>query len=158
MKTGGSTKYGHKYDFHFPYALYRDNEYEEGKEEAIQAVKDGMTTVDAITIAFQIHKSQAYKWIQFAEEDLEKGFTRQESRLINLILCLASAELGLKRRLERRANDLALDPEETNVEMLKFLLERRHGYVKQTQNDIEVGTKEDTSFEINIVESEPLDD
>lgn len=157
MKNGGSTNYGHKFDYHFPYALYRDKDYKEGKENAIEAVKDGMKVTDAIVLCFEIHWTQAYKWLKWAEEDLEKGFTSEDSRLIELVLALAKEEYNLKRRLEKRANQLALDEEETNIEMLKFLLERRHGYTKQTQNDVDVTVNEEAPIKFEFTDMTPTE-
>ena len=69
-----------------------------------------------------------------------------------------AADSDSERRLARRARELALDENTPNTEMLKFLLERRHGYKKQTQQDVEIATKDDLNFNINIVDSKPQKD
>ena len=105
-------------------------------------------------MVFDINQSQFNRWLRHAEEDIIAGFTEEDSRLIELMIKIGREELNLRRRLERRANKLALS--ESN-DMLKFLLERRHGYTKQTQKDIEVSTKEEAPIKFEFVDMKPTE-
>ena len=135
-------------DFHDPYSLH-----EGWKGKTKKAVKyiqeDGMRINDAVTLVFGVHKRTWDKWRRWALEDYEKGFTG--TRLQNVVTQLSQADMEASRFLSRKARDLAL--KEDNVEMLKFLLERRHGYKKESKKDVEVSTKDDFNFNINITDS-----
>ena len=76
--------------------------------------------------------------------------------MLDVYFTVLSADANSERKLTRKARELALD--DNNTEMLKFLLERRHGYKKQTQQEVEVATKDDLNFNINIVDSKPKKD
>lgn len=157
MKHEASVAYDKGYPYHFPYALRRDHEYEEGLKQCVAAVNDGMTAMDAISMVFEVSPLSINQWFKWFEEDIDKGFTRKESRLINLFLTLGSKELNMRRKLERRANKLALDEENTNTEMLKFLLERRHGYTKQTQKEVDVSVADDAPLTFEFVDMTPTE-
>lgn len=142
-------------DYHYPYALRTD--YKEKLDNAIRYIQeDGMKMEDAVALAYGIYPKRWYYWVQDALDDIDKGMTN--TPLVNVVLKLHQADAESSRRLSRRARDLALDDEEPSVEMLKFLLERRHGYKKQTQQEVEVSTPEDFSFNINITESQKKDE
>lgn len=142
------------YPYHFPYKLRRDEDYERCFKECVKAVRDGMTPSDAAQMVFRINRYQWSRWVAHAEEDIMKGFTEEDSRLIELVLTLAQEHLGLRRQLERRANKLALDD---SNDMLKFLLERRHGYIKQSQKDLEVSAKEEAPIKFEFVDMQPTE-
>ena len=151
---GMSVGWRKDYDFHYPYKLRNDAKYEKDLAECIACVKDGMSPQDACMMVFDINQSQFNRWLRHAEEDIIAGFTEEDSRLIELMIKIGREELNLRRRLERRANKLALT--ESN-DMLKFLLERRHGYTKQTQKDIEVSTKEEAPIKFEFVDMKPTE-
>ena len=152
--NGAPVNWRKTYDYHYPYKLRNDEKYEKDFKECLAAVKDGMSPEDAAMMVFGVSSRQWRDWISQAEEDIVKGFTEEDSRLIELILALATEQLELRRKLEKRANRLALS--ESN-DMLKFLLERRHGYTKQTQKDIEVSAKEDAPITFEFVDMKPTE-
>lgn len=152
--NGAGVGWRKDYDFHYPYKLRNDAQYKKDLEECIECVEDGMSPQDACMMVFKINNQQFSRWLRHAEEDILAGFTEEDSRLIELMLKLANEELNLRRRLERRANKLALT--ESN-DMLKFLLERRHGYIKQSQKDLEVSTKEEAPIKFEFVDMQPTE-
>lgn len=140
-------------DFHHPDKLCYD--YPEKKKKILEGIKDGMKPEDATRMVLGISHVQWQNWLNYFEDDITHGFDETESNLIDLMLSMASEELTLRRRLERRANSLALDDD--NVDMLKFLLERRHGYKKQTQKDVDVEVKDDIPVKFEFVDMTPTD-
>lgn len=147
-------------DFHYPNALKGTrNEFDKKLEKAYNYVKeDGLTLPEAANLAFGIYPKRWYYWVNEAVEDMKAGFNARESRLIRTVLYLTKADAEHRRRFTKKANEVALDDENPSVEMLKFILERRHGYKKQQQQEVEVSAKDDLSFNINIVESSPKSD
>lgn len=140
-------------DFHHPDKLCYD--YPEKKKKILEGIKDGMKPEDATRMVLGISHVQWQNWLNYFEDDITHGFDETESHLIDLMLSMASEELTLRRRLEKRANSLALDDD--NVDMLKFLLERRHGYKKQTQKDVDVEVKDDIPVKFEFVDMTPTD-
>lgn len=143
--------------FHQPYKLSTKNGFQQKYKKTLKYISEGMTPRDAVILVFQIPELRWYEWVRKAEDDIANGGTAKDSNLIKLIIGIAGANLNTKRRLERKTLDLALDDDEPNVEMIKFLLERRFGYKKKSQKDVEVSTKDDFNFNVNIVESKPVD-
>lgn len=139
-------------DFHHPTKLYKN--WEENFEKCKKWVSDGVPVKDAVMSIFGITKMQYYNWLKYYESDVEAGFNASESRLIELIDALRKVDGKLHHKLAKNSVELALDG---SVDMSKFLLERRYGY-KKPSKEIEVGTKEDTSFTFNITQSKPKDD
>lgn len=135
-------------DFHDPYTLGSDWKSKTDKV-ARYVSEDGMKINEALTLVFGVHKRTWDKWRRWALEDYENGFTG--TRLQEVVTKLSQADMEAGRFLSRKARDLAL--KEDNVEMLKFLLERRHGYKKESKKDVEVSTKDDFNFNINITDS-----
>ena len=141
--------------YHRPNALVNEIDTRENTEEAIAMIKDGIPIAEAVSAAFNVSPKRWYYWVKDAEEDIENGYRSTE--LINLVFKLTKADIEVHRKFSKRAQDLALDDEEPNVEMLKFLMERRYGYKKQSSQEVEVSTPEDFSFNINITESKSKD-
>lgn len=141
-------------DFHHPDRLC-GRQYEQEKKEVLRAVKDGMEPKDACMMIYGITPQTWYNWVKWTEDDIRAGFNAEESRLIKLMTEMASHRLGLRHKLEKKANRMAL--KEDNVEMLKFLLERKHGYEKKTKKDVDVGVKEDAPIKFEFVDMTPTD-
>lgn len=136
-------------NFHHPHALGSD--WKSKTNKACRYIKDdGMKVNEAVTLVFGVNEKVWFRWRKEALEDIENGFTGTTLQKVVTQLCQADVEAG--RLLSRRARDLAL-ADESNVEMLKFLLERRHGYKKESKKDVEVSTKDDFNFNINITDS-----
>lgn len=139
---------------HQPFKLEVD--FEENLEKALNLIENGTNARDAVMIAFEITKETWYKWRKYYEEDVEDGFNNTASNLILLFEKISNADLTAKSNLEQRAYKRALTDE--TPDMLKFVLERRFDYIKKNKSDVEVGTKEDTTFNINIVKPEEKKD
>lgn len=141
-------------DFHDPIAL--GSNWKSKTNKAVEYIEeDGVKVNEALSLAFDVHEKTWFRWRNWALEDIEKGYTGTRLQTVVTKLCQADIEAG--RRLSRRARDLAL-AEESNVEMLKFLLERRHGYKKESKKEVEVATKDDLNFNINLTESKPKEE
>jgi len=139
-----------------PVAFGDDTEFEKKLDNTLEYIKTGTSPKDAVQICFGITLQTWYVWKRKYQEDLADGYTRRTSRLILLMTEIGKSDLKTKARLEARAVYRA--ETDDNPDMLKFVLERRYGYVKKQKKDVEVGTKEDTTFNINITESKPRDD
>lgn len=140
-------------DCHRPDKLTKD--FSKNKKAILKAISDGMTPKDAVQMIFGINDKSWYNWVNWTEEDLADGYTSDESRLIDLMESMSKAHLGLRRKLEKKANELALDEEHTD--MLKFMLERRHGYKKETKKDVDVAVKENAPIKFEFVDMTPTE-
>lgn len=143
-------------DFHQPNRLLDKNGFSKKYERVIKHIKEGMSPEGAVRLVFGIVRSTWFEWKNHAEDDIKAGFTADESNLIKLYEGIAAADMRTRRRLEIKSVEMATD-EEPSIDMLKFLLERRYGYKKKSQQDVEVSTKDDFNFNVNIVESKPID-
>lgn len=143
-----------KLDYHYPRALR--NDYKKNLDKAIDAVKDGLPPKEACMMVYGIAERTWYEWKEHAIEDAENG--QENAPLVHLMCKLAKQDIETHKSLVKKGINLALDDENPNVEMLKFMLERRYGYKKQTTNEVEVSAPEDFNFNINITESEPKTD
>ena len=141
-------------DFHHP--KYLEKDFDKNLEKCIKAVKDGLPPMNACVLVFGIHPETYKKWYTWARDDMDAGFDETESNLIKLILALSQNDERLHRRLMRTAQKMAIDDE--SATMLKFLLETRYDYTPKKKSEVDIGTKEDTTFNINIVESKPKED
>lgn len=148
-------EFSRKSGYHRPNALAHG--YKTKLKRAVKYItEDGLKIEKAVSLAFGVSGRLWYVWQKQAREDEENGFSGTE--LLDVYHTLMAADSDSERRLARRARELALDENTPNTEMLKFLLERRHGYKKQTQQDVEIATKDDLNFNINIVDSKPQKD
>ena len=146
-------EFSRKSGYHRPNTLAKG--YKANLKKAVKYIEeDGLKIHQAVSLAFGITQRTWNIWEKNAIEDLENGFTGTE--LLDVYFTVLSADANSERKLTRKARELALD--DNNTEMLKFLLERRHGYKKQTQQEVEVATKDDLNFNINIVDSKPKKD
>ena len=146
-------EFSRKSGYHRPNTLAHG--YKANLKKAVKYIEeDGLKIHQAVSLAFGITQRTWNIWEKNAIEDLENGFTGTE--LLDVYFTVLSADANSERKLTRKARELALD--DNNTEMLKFLLERRHGYKKQTQQEVEVATKDDLNFNINIVDSKKRED
>lgn len=142
-------------DFHQPFLLNK-SDFEEKLKKCVEAVEDGLPPANACRLVWGIIPRTYNRWYQQATEDMEAGFTASESNLIKLILALSGKDEKLHLRLIKTATKLAVDDE--SATMLKFLLETRYDYSTKKRSEVDIGTKEDITFNINIVESKPRED
>lgn len=136
-----------KEDYHYPHVMRSD--YKKKLDKAIELVKDGLPAHAAVVKAYGVHESRWKVWVKDAIEDIEKGY--EKTPLINAVIKISQADVDAHHRLMGKANEIAID--DGNVDMIKFLLERRFGYKKKSQKEVEVATPEDFSFNINITEA-----
>lgn len=139
-----------------PLSFGGDTEFEKQLDNTLEYINRGTSPQDAVQICFGISRDTWYRWKRNYQKDLADGYTSRTSRLILLMTKISQQDLKTKSRLEARAVFRAEHDE--SPDMLKYVLERRYGYVKKQKKDVEVGTKEDTTFNINITESKPRKD
>ena len=138
--------------FHEPDAFRTGQKWKGKMKKAISYIEDdGMKVPEALVLAFGVSKSTWYRWKDEALKDWENGFTG--TNLQNFVTEICKADMNSGRKLTRRARQIALDEEEPSIDMLKFLLERRHGYRKKSKEEVEVKATDDFNFNINIVDS-----
>lgn len=89
-------------------------------------------------------------WRKHFIKDLEAGV--RDSPLVKFMLRMAIKSEFHHKSLLKKANEIALDGE-GNAKMIQYLLDTTHKYSKK--QEVEVSTQEDTSFTINIIDSEP---
>lgn len=133
---------------HEPYVLKR--EWKANMRKAIEYIQeDGLKVDKAVALAFGVHEKTWFKWQEYVREDEEKGF--KDTKLMQVYYGIIKANATGERRVARKAMDMALNDD--NPEMVKFLLERRYDYKKTSAKEVEVATKDDLNFNINIVDS-----
>lgn len=138
-------------DFHEPITIKKG--YKTQLKKAKQYIQeDGLRIEQAVALAFGVHEKTWFNWQRMVREDEEKGFTG--TRLMEVYYGLIQANAGGERKVSRKAMELV---EEGNPEMVKFILERRFGYKKTSAKEVEVATKDDLNFNINIVDSKKED-
>ena len=139
---------------HEPYAFKKN--FAKNKKKVLELIRQGTNPKDACLIVFEVHWDRWYKWLEDYAEDVAAGYNRTSSKLIELMDAIIREDLKTKSKLEQHSIKRAL--EDDSPEMLKFVLERRYDYIKKQKSDVDVGTKEETQFTINITETEPRDD
>ena len=142
-------------DFHQPHALLDRRGFDKKYEKALELAKDGVPARDICTSIFGIGSNQFDHWFHWAYEDIEAGFTEEESNLIKLILGIAKEDVNLHRRLSKTAINMAINE---NTQMLQFLLKTRFGYSEKSKSELEVSSKNDTPVKFEIVDMTPNED
>ena len=115
------------------------------KKKVCEGVRRGLPVRKAFRKA-GVNVNTYDRWLRWAKEDLEKGFTG--TALIDLMLAVAQEEDELHARIMERGIDVAMDG---NVKMITYLLDNRFGYVKQRKNAGVVDTDDKGDININIV-------
>lgn len=136
--------------FHEPRLLQGKN-YRQNMQKVKEGIEDGLYPNEAVAAAFGCDKTRFSVWKRWALEDREAGYTG--TKLQKVVERILGWDIRNKRIYTRKANKIALEDE--NVDMLKFMLERRHGFKKESKKDVEVSTKDDLTFNLNIVDSKP---
>lgn len=138
----------HYEPYHEPNALQKD--YKKNLDEAVRLIREGLPPHDAFVKVYGLHHSTWYHWRDHALEDIENGYT--DTPLVNALVKMCQADIDSHHKLVKKAQSIATDGE-GNVEMIKFLLERRYGYKKKSQKEVEVTSSDDFNFNINITEA-----
>lgn len=138
-------------DFHQPTKLYDKNGFAKNYEKALLVVRDGLTVENTCIAVFGITGRTFRNWKKWAFEDIEAGFTSEDSNLIKLILGLSKEDLELNRKVSKKAFDVAIN--DGDVKMIKFLLKTRYGYNEKTKHEIEATNN--APFTFNIVPMTP---
>ena len=139
-------------DFHQPFALLDKNGFKEKYKQAIEYARKGLPMKDTCIAVFGIHETHYYKWHKWVIEDLEDGFTDEDSNLIKLFLGMAKADAMLHLQLKEKGIDLAM---EGNANMIQFLLKTQYGYSEVNKTELELSTEEETPIRFEIVDMKP---
>ena len=142
-------------DFHQPHALLDRRGFPEKYEQAIELARDGVPARDICVSVFGIGSNQFDNWFKWAYDDIEDGFTEEESNLIKLILGIAREDVKLHRRLTKTAINMAVNE---NSQMLQFLLKTRYGYSEKTKSEVAVSSRDETPVKFEIVDMTPNDE
>ena len=144
-------------DFHQPDKLRDKHGFDEKYHEALELVKDGVPAKDACMAVFDILERKTwYNWVNWAKEDLEDGYTEQDSNLIKLILGLSKQDIMLHRNLSKTAIDMAI--KDKNPVMTQFLLKTKYGYTEKTKQEVEFNNDDDTPIKFEIVDMRSNDE
>ena len=92
-------------------------------------------------------------WRKHFIEDLEKGV--RDSPFIKFMLRMAVKSEIHHKSLLSKANEIALEGD-GNAKMIQYLLDTKKKYARK--QEVEVATSEDTSFQINIIDSKPKEE
>ena len=135
--------------------LYGTMQYYNLPNAIIGYVKDGLPVKEACILTFGITDRTFRNWEKWAIEDIEAGFTADESNLIKLMVGLLKEDLNLHRKLTKKAFEIALYDNDTK--MIHFLLKTRYNYSEKTKHEIEANS--DTApVTFNIVPMKPIDE
>lgn len=140
---------------YLPYAL-RGGQFNDHKKMVVNRIKKGLPPREACMEVFEISKPAWNKWVSWYKEDVNKGFTPKNSRLVNLFISMTKADIQLHGRLTGKTLDLIF--EDDNVDLLKFMLERRYGYDKKSLQEVELSSKDKAPVQFQIVPMKSVDD
>lgn len=143
-----------KHPFHAPYKLEKG--FNANLKEVLALIDDGVKVKDAIQSVFGISHKIYYDWKKHYLEDVGKGYGEGVSNLIKLFNEVSKRDVLTQRQFTKKARQMAL--EEDNPDILKFMLERRYGFKKQSKKQVDVSTEDDLNFNINIVDSVKKDE
>lgn len=137
---------------HDPTKLKHWNTAKKMERDVVKSIKeDGLSPIEAC-IEAGITKQTYCKWVNWAIEDWEAGFTG--TRLQDFIIAVQRADLSLKKRLNHAMWDKV---EEGDARIMMYLADNRFGYAKQRKQTLELETKDDKGIEINIVNMTGVD-
>ena len=142
-------------DFHQPTNLSDKKDFDKKYNAAISYVKDGLTVQDTCIAVFGITDRTYRNWENWAIDDLEAGFTADESNLIKLMMGLLKEDINLNRKLTKKAFEIALN--ENDTKMIQFLLKTRYGYNEKTTHKIEA-PNESAPITFQFVDMKPLNE
>ena len=113
--------------------------------------ESGVKPIDAFAY-YGIPAWTYYKWREFYKKELKEGKT--DTPLIRLFKHCEKGDANLKVAVGKIAMDKIYN--DGDAETMRFVMKHRLGY--NNKQEIEVSTPEDTTFNINIIESKPRDD
>lgn len=131
---------------HYFYKYYKS--YENLLENVKNDVRKGMRVKSAIIKNASISKHTAGYWYRDCVKELEDGKT--DTPLIRLFVQAGVGDAEFESRVLDVANRLM---DEGDSSMVQFLMKTRLGYKSTSKKEVEMSTKEDTTFNINIVDS-----
>lgn len=94
-----------------------------------------------------------YDWSRRMVVELEKGV--KDSPFVLFMLSILKKSEVFHKRLLQKGNEIALEGE-GNAKMIQYLLDNRYKYSKK--KEVEISTADDTTFNINIIDSKPKED
>lgn len=132
-----------------PYMMDKPD-WKDKEKKILEAVEKGLPTRNAFVYA-GLTKWLYDQWRKALYDDLENGVLN--TPFVKFMLKLFSKDEELHLQLIEKAREIAL--EDDNPKMVQYLLDSRYKYSRK--QEVEVSTAEDTTFNINIIESEQID-
>lgn len=123
------------------------------KLEAIEAdLRKGMPIKNAF-IHQGVNPRTYDAWQRYLREDWENGF--EDTPFLSFMKKVAMIYEEVHADLMGKAFELAHDGDS---QMVIFLLKSVYGHTPTRKSEVEMSTKEDTTFNINIIDSKPRED
>ena len=148
MDTHGCTYPG---DYFHPKYM-DDPNWDKYEAEIFECVELGMTPRHAFRAA-GLQYQMYHDWVRRFPGEIEQGV--RDSPFVKFMVKLSKKSEVLHKALLKKGNEIALDGD-GNAKMIQYYLDTRYKYSKK--KEVEVGTADDTTFNINIVESKPRED
>lgn len=130
----------------------KQKSYENLLENVHKDVKNGVELIDAIRLNAGVTRTAALQWRQAFIKELEDDKT--DTPLIRLFTSGLKGDAKLYRKVMKLVVDKA---EEGDTNAMIYLAKHRLGYNSTKKQEVELSTKDDFSFNINIVDSKDND-
>lgn len=126
-----------------------DPNWEKYEKEIMECLSLGMRPRPAFRAA-GLHEWLYHDWNKRFAKEIEKGV--RDSPFVKFMLRMAMKSEIHHKTLLKKANEIALDGD-GNAKMIQYLLDTTKKYARK--QEVEVATAEDTTFQINIIDSQP---
>lgn len=129
---------------HYPITLRR-NGFDEFQSKVCGLIEGGERVVSAFNQA-GLSRYQYYQWRRWYKEELDEGLT--DTPLIRLFTSVEASEAFAEKTLVDKVISLA---EDGDFDALKFVLERRFGWTKETRSSVQVDNHQSGNVVLNLV-------
>lgn len=129
---------------HYPITLKKGG-FEEFSSTVCELIKGGERVVSAFNQA-GLSQYQYYQWRRWYREELDDGLT--DTPLIRLFSMVEASEAFAEKTLVDKIISIA---EDGDLDALKFVLERRYGWTKETKSNVQVESNQTGNLVLNLV-------
>lgn len=129
---------------HYPNTL-KNKGFEEFSTTVCELIKGGERVVSAFNQA-GLSQYQYYQWRRWYREELDEGLT--DTPLIRLFTMVEASEAFAEKTLVDKIISIA---EDGDLDALKFVLERRYGWTKETKSNVRVENQQSGKVVLNLV-------
>ena len=130
----------------------KQKSYEKLLENVKNDVRTGVELIDAIRLNACVTRAAALQWRAAFVKEIEEGKT--DTPLIRLFTNGLKGDAMLYRKVMGLVVSKA---EEGNTDAMIYLAKHRLGYNSTKKQEVELSTKDDFSFNINIIDSKDND-